>query len=163
MSYSATDREGALAVLRRSAVDSEDGTPNLLACEKQLGISRQTLRKWWAERGPDLRIAPAPPRATSPEPGPGVTDAHRDQARELLSLTGRESDEALLALLLSELENSESDTARARLVDGVKDLVREARPEPPPKREDISRDRMAALLDKLPRTLLEEALNRRTG
>lgn len=67
-------RERALEALRRSAAE-HDGTPRWATVSTETGVTRQTLRRWWQQRGapPSLHVlrresAPVTPADNEPDP-----------------------------------------------------------------------------------------------
>jgi len=74
-------RQDALKVMRETA-ETNDGVPVWARCESIVGVSRSTLRRWWAQRNSDatgeLHVfrredAPVTPSDEEPEPADPLT------------------------------------------------------------------------------------------
>jgi hypothetical protein len=162
------DRERAIRALQASA-DDNNGTPVWATVAREVGISRETLQRWWASPkiGPKLEVhgkleqLPAPNR--SPDPGPtlGMNPATA-------------SDSEFWAWRWSQvqmvLSATESDVARAQLMKSQDEIRRELRAavEREAKMTATTREeveaKVRAMIDTMPPTLAmvaAESLRRR--
>ncbi len=119
------DRERAIRALQASA-DDNNGTPVWATVAREVGISRETLQRWWASPkiGPKLevhgKLERLPTPAAPPDPGPSL-GMNPATASDSEFWAWRWSQVQLV------LSATESDVARAQLMKSQDEIRRELR------------------------------------
>lgn len=154
-------RDAALHALHDSA-EANGGTPVYAAVARLTEVDRKTLRRWWTSGEPRPTTANhgAPASPAQPAASPITQDEARRRARELLTMSPDDYRVAIVADILEQRNQSESDTARSQLTIRLAALTAELRPPDDDEDDDDLLDHEGIVADILaqPREALRDAV-----
>jgi len=133
--YAPEERQRAIMGLQASAARSKDGTPNLTRVSQEVGVSRQTLKRWWEDLSPEDRDHDPEDQAAATRPAASlaelqaVPEANILWAQERLGLDDPADHRVrIVADLLTERNATGAAGPRANLTKDLARYVVELRP-----------------------------------